>query len=229
VKKPLLLVFIILLIDQFIKLWVKSNMYLGQEIVLFPNWGIIHFTENNGMAFGMELEGSYGKLLLSSFRVLAITGLGYYLFWLVKNKENRGYIYCIAMVFAGALGNLLDSAFYGLLFNESYNQVATLFPSEGGYAPFLFGRVVDMFYFPMLHGHFPAWLPFWGGEDFIFFRPVFNFADFSISMGVGLIILNQKKYFAENKNESEKISLVDNANNKAETKPDPDGETGQED
>jgi signal peptidase II len=229
VKKPLLLIFIILLIDQLIKLWVKSNMYLGQEIVLFPNWGIIHFTENNGMAFGMELEGSYGKLLLSSFRVLAITGLGYYLFWLVKNKENRGYIYCIAMVFAGALGNLLDSAFYGLLFNESYNQVATLFPSEGGYAPFLFGRVVDMFYFPMLHGHFPAWLPFWGGEDFIFFRPVFNFADFSISMGVGLIILNQKKYFAENKNESEKISLVDNANNKAETKPDPDGETGQED
>ena len=204
-------------------------MYLGQEIVMFPNWGIIHFTENNGMAFGMELEGSYGKLLLSSFRVLAITGLGYYLFWLVKNKENRGYIYCIAMVFAGALGNLSDSAFYGLLFNESYNQVATLFPSEGGYAPFLFGRVVDMFYFPMLHGHFPAWLPFWGGEDFIFFRPVFNFADFSISMGVGLIILNQKKYFAENKNESEKISLVDNANNKAETKPDPDGETGQED
>ena len=204
-------------------------MYLGQEIVMFPNWGIIHFTENNGMAFGMELEGSYGKLLLSSFRVLAITGLGYYLFWLVKNKENRGYIYCIAMVFAGALGNLLDSAFYGLLFNESYNQVATLFPSEGGYAPFLFGRVVDMFYFPMLHGHFPAWLPFWGGEDFIFFRPVFNFADFSISMGVGLIILNQKKYFAENKNESEKISLVDNANNKAEAKPDPDGETGQED
>jgi signal peptidase II len=229
VKKPLLLIFIILLIDQLIKLWVKSNMYLGQEIVLFPNWGIIHFTENNGMAFGMELEGSYGKLLLSSFRVLAITGLGYYLFWLVKNKENRGYIYCIAMVFAGALGNLLDSAFYGLLFNESYNQVATLFPSEGGYAPFLFGRVVDMFYFPMLHGHFPAWLPFWGGEDFIFFRPVFNFADFSISMGVGLIILNQKKYFAENKNESEKISLVDNANNKADTKPDPDGETGQED
>ena len=204
-------------------------MYLGQEIVLFPNWGIIHFTENNGMAFGMELEGSYGKLLLSSFRVLAITGLGYYLFWLVKNKENRGYIYCIALVFAGALGNLLDSAFYGLLFNESYNQVATLFPTEGGYAPFLFGRVVDMFYFPMLHGHFPAWMPFWGGEEFIFFRPVFNFGDFSISMGVGLIILNQKKYFAENKNESEKISSIDKSNIKTDTKPDPDGDTGQED
>jgi signal peptidase II len=229
VKKPLLLVIIILLIDQAIKLWIKSNMYLGQEIVLFPNWGIIHFTENNGMAFGMELEGSYGKLLLSSFRVLAITGLGYYLFWLVKNKENKGYIYCIALVFAGALGNLLDSAFYGVIFNESYNQVATMFPKEGGYAPFLFGRVVDMFYFPMLHGHFPTWFPIWAGEDFIFFRPVFNFADFSISLGVGLIILNQKKYFAETANEAEKQVLTPNSTIHNETKPDPDGATGQED
>ncbi len=204
-------------------------MYLGQEIVLFPNWGIIHFTENNGMAFGMELEGSYGKLLLSSFRVLAITGLGYYLYWLVKNKENRGYIYCIALVFAGALGNLLDSAFYGVIFNESYNQVATMFPKEGGYAPFLFGRVVDMFYFPMLHGHFPSWFPFWAGEDFIFFRPVFNFADFSISLGVGLIILNQKKYFAETANEADKEVMTPNSTIHNETKPDPDGATGQED
>jgi signal peptidase II len=230
VKKPLLLVIILLLIDQAIKLWIKSNMYLGQEIVLFPNWGIIHFTENNGMAFGMELEGSYGKLLLSSFRVLAIAGLGYYLYWLVKNKENRGYIYCIALVFAGALGNLLDSAFYGVIFNESYNQVATMFPKEGGYAPFLFGRVVDMFYFPMLHGHFPSWFPFWAGEDFIFFRPVFNFADFSISMGVGLIILNQKKYFAETiSDESEKKAMSPDSTIDNEIKPDPDSATGQED
>jgi signal peptidase II len=174
VKKPLLLVFIILLIDQLIKLWVKSNMYLGQEIVLFPNWGIIHFTENNGMAFGMELEGSYGKLLLSSFRVLAITGLGYYLFWLVKNKENRGYIYCIAMVFAGALGNLLDSAFYGLIFNESYNQVATLFPTEGGYAPFLFGRVVDMFYFPNAAWSFSCCGCLFGVAKILFFLDLFS-------------------------------------------------------
>jgi signal peptidase II len=228
VKKPLLLVIIILLIDQVIKLWIKSNMYLGQEIVLFPNWGIIHFTENNGMAFGMELEGSYGKLLLSSFRVLAIAGLGYYLYWLVKNKENRGYIYCIALVFAGALGNLLDSAFYGIIFNESYNQVATMFPKEGGYAPFLFGRVVDMFYFPMLHGHFPTWFPIWAGEDFIFFRPVFNFADFSISLGVGLIILNQKKYFAETSNEPDKIELPSNQIDQKLVKSDPDVETGQD-
>ena len=197
-------------------------MYLGQEIVLFPNWGILHFTENNGMAFGMELEGSYGKLLLSSFRVLAISGLGYYLYWLVKNKENKGYIYCIALVFAGALGNILDSAFYGLMFNESYNQIATLFPKEGGYAPFLFGRVVDMFYFPMIEGHFPTWLPIWGGEDFLFFRPVFNFADFSISTGVGLIIFNQKKYFAETKKETSLSDSTKENNTYTAHKPDPD-------
>jgi signal peptidase II len=222
VKKPLLLVLIILLIDQSLKLWIKSNMYLGQEIVMFPNWGILHFTENNGMAFGMELEGNIGKLLLSSFRVIAISGLGYYLYWLVKHRENKGYIYCIAMVFAGALGNLLDSAFYGLLFNESYNQVATFLPKDGGYAPFLFGKVVDMFYFPMVNGHFPAWFPIWGGEDFIFFRPVFNVADFAISLGVGLIILNQKKYFAEKPDQPKaapsKVEEVPLAN----VKPDPD-------
>lgn len=228
-KKPLILVIIILLIDQTIKLWIKNNMYLGQEIVMFPNWGILHFTENNGMAFGMELEGSFGKLLLSSFRVLAISGLAYYLFWLVKNNENKGYIYCISLVFAGALGNLIDSAFYGLMFNESYNQVATFMPKEGGYAPFLFGKVVDMFYFPMISGHFPTWLPIWGGEDFLFFRPVFNFADFSISMGVGLIILNQKKYFAEKKDESSILTSTSSVNKSSETKPDPDVQLGQED
>jgi signal peptidase II len=181
------------------------------------------------MAFGMELEGSFGKLLLSSFRVLAITGLGYYLFWLVKHNEKRGYIYCISLVFAGALGNLLDSAFYGIIFNDSYNEVATMFPKEGGYAPFLFGKVVDMFYFPMLHGHFPTWLPIWGGEDFLFFRPVFNFADFSISCGVALIILNQRKYFAENIKSAEQPQTIHHTANEVMTKPDPDVATGQED
>lgn len=204
-------------------------MFLGQEIVLFPNWGIIHFTENNGMAFGMELEGSFGKLLLSSFRVLAIAGLGYYLYWLVKNKENKGYIYCISLVFAGALGNLLDSAFYGILFNDSYNQVATLFPKDGGYAPFLFGKVVDMFYFPMFNGHFPGWLPIWGGEDFIFFRPVFNFADFSISCGVAFIILNQRKYFAETVKDNQKTETTHNEPLQNAPNPDPDVDTTTED
>ncbi|MCC6252616.1 MAG: lipoprotein signal peptidase [Bacteroidia bacterium] len=201
-KKPLLLIIIILIIDQALKLWIKSNMYLGQEYVIFPNWAIIHFTENNGMAFGMELAGYYGKLMLSLFRVFAIAGLGYYLYWLVKHKQPQLYIYCIAMVFAGAFGNIIDSAFYGIIFNDSYNQVATLFPPEGGYAPFLFGRVVDMFYFPIVQGHFPQWFPLWGGEDFIFFRPVFNFADFSITVGVSLIVLNQRKFFAESSPET---------------------------
>jgi hypothetical protein len=134
---------------------------------------------------------------------------------------------CLAF-FCCALGNLLDSAFYGIIFNESYNQVATMFPKEGGYAPFLFGRVVDMFYFPMLHGHFPTWFPIWAGEDFIFFRPVFNFADFSISLGVGLIILNQKKYFAETSNEPDKVELPSNQIDQKLVKSDPDVETGQD-
>jgi signal peptidase II len=132
------------------------------------------------------------------------------------------------MVFAGALGNLLDSAFYGLMFSESYNQVATFLPKEGGYAPFLFGRVVDMFYFPMLSGHFPDWLPIWGGEDFIFFRPVFNVADFAISLGVGIIILNQKKYFAEKINTSEQESNSIQQPSVVSVKPDPDGAVGDE-
>ena len=200
-------------------------MYLGQEIVVFPNWFILHFTENNGMAFGMELEGNYGKLILSSFRLLAISGLGYYLYWLVKNKENRGYIYCIALVFAGAFGNIIDSAIYGVIFNESYNQVATLFPADGGYAPLLFGRVVDMFYFPIINGHFPDWMPIWGGEDFTFFRPVFNLADFSISLGVGIIIFNQRTYFAET-NKTEPITTEQPYK---EVKPDADSQINSED
>ena len=133
-------------------------------------------------------------------------------------------------MFAGALGNLLDSAFYGVLFSESsYHQVASFMPKEGGYAPFLFGKVVDMFYFPILHGHFPTWFPFWSGEDFIFFRPVFNFADFAISMGVGLIILNQKKYFAETVTNAETPEISDHSANQTVIKPDPDVTTGQED
>ncbi len=172
-------------------------MYLGEEFNVAGNWFIIHFTENNGMAFGMELAGSYGKLFLSLFRVVAIIALAYYMYTLVKKQAPRGYVISIGLIFAGAFGNIIDSAFYGLIFNESYNEVATLFPSDGGYAPMLYGKVVDMFYFPIIEGHFPDWFPIWGSEEFLFFRPVFNLADTSISVGVGLILLNQKKYFAE--------------------------------
>lgn len=172
-------------------------MYLGQEYPIFGNWFIIHFTENNGMAFGMEFDGNYGKLFLSVFRIFAVIGLGYYLYSLVKQKALPGYIASIALIFAGALGNIIDSVFYGLIFNESYNQIATIFPPEGGYSGLLHGRVVDMFYFPIIDGHFPEWFPFWGGEEFIFFRPVFNLADAAISIGVFIIILNQKQFFKE--------------------------------
>lgn len=196
-KNPFVIVFLVLFIDQLTKVIVKTHFMLGEEIHVAGNWFILHFTENNGMAFGMELGGETGKLILSLFRVIAISGLGYYLYTLVKKKEKTGFIVCIALIFAGALGNLIDSMFYGLLFNDSYGQLATFLPTDGGYASFLHGKVVDMVYFPIVQGHFPNWFPIWSGEEFEFFRPVFNIADSSISVGVGLMILNQKKYFAE--------------------------------
>ncbi len=172
-------------------------MYFGQEYNVLGHWFIIHFTENNGMAFGMEFGGEWGKLFLSSFRIIAILGLGYYLYTLTKNNEPAGYILSIALIFAGAFGNIIDSTFYGKFFSESYSDIATFMPPEGGYAKLLHGKVVDMFYFPLIEGHFPSWFPFWGSEDFVFFRPVFNFADASITVGVCIIILNQRTYFKE--------------------------------
>ena len=192
-KKPLLLIVGILLLDQLVKFWVKTHMYLGEEIRM-ADWAIIHFTENNGMAFGMEFGGMYGKLFLSSFRILFVVAIFFYLKKLIREKANQLYIYCIAMVIAGAAGNIIDSVFYGRLFNGSEFQIASFMP-EQGYAPILYGRVVDMFYFPIINGHFPAWFPLWGGQEFVFFRPVFNIADASISISVMLMILFQKRIF----------------------------------
>lgn len=169
-------------------------MYLGEEFRI-TDWFIIHFTENNGMAFGMEFGGEYGKLFLSVFRILFVSGLFYYLYQQVKEKADPFYITCVAMVIAGASGNIIDSIIYGKIFSSSAFQVATLFPADGGYAPLLHGRVVDMFYFPLIQGVFPSWVPGWGGEEFLFFRPVFNFADASISVGIILMILFQKRFF----------------------------------
>ncbi len=171
-------------------------MTLGEDFFVFGNWFIIHFTENEGMAFGMKFGGEFGKLLLSLFRILAIAAIGWYLYNLIKKKAKFGLIASISLIFAGAIGNIIDSAFYGLIFGEStYQSVAILFPESGGYGTFLHGKVVDMLYFPLIHGNYPDWIPFWGGGNFIFFRPVFNIADSSITIGVFLLIIFQKKFF----------------------------------
>ena len=174
---------------------------MGDEIVVFKNWFILHFVENNGMAFGFEFAGEYGKMFLSVFRILAVIAIGWYLFKLAKQKDVPfGFMVSLSLIFAGAIGNIIDSLFYGLIFNHSYGQVATLFPEGGGYAGFLHGRVVDMFYFPLLAGHYPDWLPFVGGNRVYFFRPVFNIADSSITVGIFSILMFYRKYFNQVQN-----------------------------
>ncbi len=196
--KSILIIFLVLLIDQILKIWIKTHMYLGEEFPVIGHWFLIHFVENNGMAFGFEFEGNYGKIFLSVFRVVAVTGIGWYLLKLVKRDDiPMGFIACVSLIFAGAVGNIIDSAFYGLIFNESYGQVAQLFPDGGGYATFLHGKVVDMLYFPLISGHYPDWLPFVGGREFLFFRPVFNIADSSITIGIFSIILFYWKLFSK--------------------------------
>jgi signal peptidase II len=194
-KKSILIVVLVLLADQILKIWIKTNMTLGEEFSVIGNWFLIHFVENNGMAFGFEFGGEYGKIFLSLFRVVAVFGIGWYILKLVKKDIPMGFIACVSLIFAGAIGNIIDSAFYGLIFNDSYGQVATLFPEGGGYASLLHGRVVDMFYFPLFSGVYPDWIPFAGGSDFQFFRPVFNIADSSISIGIFSIIFFYRKQF----------------------------------
>lgn len=179
-------------------------MELGEEILLFgSSRALIHFVENNGMAFGITLGGSYGKLALSLFRIFAVGFLIYYLRHLIQSKVSFGLLVSFSLILAGALGNILDSAFYGLIFSESsyHGGVAVLFPPEGGYAGFLHGKVVDMLYFPLFQGDFPEWLPFWGGEPYLFFRPVFNLADMSITIGVLNILIFQRSFFASRESE----------------------------
>jgi len=194
-QKSILIVVLVLLVDQILKIWIKTNMTLGQEFPVIGNWFIIHFVENNGMAFGFEFGGDYGKIFLSLFRVIAVFGIGWYILQLIKKGLPMGFIACVSLIFAGAIGNIIDSAFYGLIFNDSNGQVSALFPAGGGYATFLHGRVVDMFYFPLFSGVFPNWVPLVGGTDFQFFRPVFNVADSAISIGIFSIIIFYRKQF----------------------------------
>ncbi len=197
-NKSILLILLILIADQVLKFWIKTNMTLGEEIRVAGNWFIIHFTENNGMAFGMEFWGKGGKLFLSIFRIVAIGAIGYYVYHLIKQKASTGLVLGVSLILAGAIGNLIDSAFYGLIFNDSWTRPAVLFPAEGGYAGFLHGRVVDMFYFPIINTTWPSWVPLVGGEQFIFFRPVFNIADSSITTGVlYLLIFQHNKLFGK--------------------------------
>ena len=189
-----LIVLSILIIDQIIKIWVKTHMTLHEQIEIF-SWFKIVFIENNGMAYGMEI-GS--KLVLSLFRVVAVSVLGYYIAQQVRKQARYGYIICLSMVMAGAAGNIFDSMFYGLIFNASSESYTSYFvPFGTGYAPFLMGKVVDMFYFPLIVTTWPDWVPMFGGQPYVFFSPIFNFADASISVSVVLVLLFYRKEISE--------------------------------
>jgi signal peptidase II len=216
-KLATLIVIAILVIDQVIKIWVKTHMHLHESIHV-TDWFYITFIENNGMAFGMSI-GS--KLVLSLFRVVAISVLGYYIWLQVRRHARTGYIVLLAMVLAGAAGNLIDCLFYGQVFNASSPYYVSYFVEYGtGYAPFLMGKVVDMFYFPLIESTWPSWMPFWGGEDFVFFSPVFNFADACISVSVVWLLLFYHQ-------EISKISLTQVADQK-DQKPESPNEGKQE-
>jgi signal peptidase II len=208
------IIFMVLLVDQCVKIWIKTHFYIGQEVNVFGNWFIIHFTENEGMAFGMKFGGEFGKLALSLLRIIAVSFIGYYLVKLIKENAPKLLTFGLTMIFAGALGNIIDSAFYGLIFNESYFHVAQLFPDGGGYGTFLHGKVVDMLYFPILQGTYPDWVPLWGGQEFLFFRPVFNIADSAITLGVVLLIISQREsIFGRKKKTDSQESPIEDAMN----------------
>jgi signal peptidase II len=194
-NKALILALVVLIIDQVSKIYIKTHFALDDFIKVGGwDWFQIRFIENEGMAWGVKLPGDYGKLLLTSFRIIAVGGILYWLYDSVKKKGSNILIVAIALILAGALGNIIDSVFYGVIFNDSHQQVATLFSDEP-YGTWFHGKVVDMFYFPIWEGYLPDWLPVWGGNFFRFFNAIFNVADASISVGVGLLILFNKRVF----------------------------------
>ena len=200
------LVFLVLFIDQWSKIWVKTNMEYGEEfLILGQSWARIHFVENEGMAFGISFGQNWGKLLLTLFRIVAVGFIVYLIAQLIKAKSSFGMLSCFALIFAGAVGNIIDSVFYGRIFSASpyHGGLAEIFPSEGGYADLLYGKVVDMLYFPMVQTKLPSWIPLWGGEEFEFFSPVFNVADSAITTGIIALLLFYRSFFSEKKEEVE--------------------------
>ena len=205
-KKNLAIIVIVLVLvmDQILKVWIKTHFYLGDEVRVVGNWFLLHFIENKGMAFGFEFAGKFGKVLLTLFRVIAATAIFWYLLKLIKKGIPNGLVISMAMIIAGAFGNVIDSAFYGLIFSDSFGRIAQIFPTGGGYAPFLHGSVVDMLFFPIIKGTWPAWSPINAGQQFLFFSPVFNIADSAISVGICMILIFYRKYFAEEDKKKEK-------------------------
>ena len=201
-KKASVIIVLVLLIDQISKFYIKTNFSLGEEVLVF-DWFRILFVENEGMAWGTKIPGEYGKLFLTLFRLVAIVGIGYWLWDSVRKNGSRILITAIALIFAGAFGNIIDSVFYGIIFNDSYGQVAEFMPAQGGYGTLFHGKVVDMLYFPLWQGNLPEWIPFWGGNYFTFFEPVFNIADTAISAGVILLLLFNKRAFPKEEDKKE--------------------------
>ena len=200
-RNVFLLICLIVIADQTLKIFVKTHYHAGESHAVIGNWFQLYFIENEGMAYGWKFGGEWGKLLLTLFRLAAVIFGVFYLRKIIQKKYHAGFILCAALIFSGALGNLIDSMFYGLIFQDSnafgYN-VAKIFPAHG-YAGFLHGKVVDMLYFPIIqNAHFPSWIPFWGGEDFVFFRPIFNISDAAISVGIITILVFQKRFFKSN-------------------------------
>ncbi len=199
-----LIIALVIILDQGIKIYIKTHFEYGESLNIFGlSWAQLYFVENKGMAYGITLGGDYGKLFLSIFRIIMVAVLLFLLKKAIQSNQKMSLVISLSLIIAGAIGNIVDSAFYGMIFSESsrLGGLAQIFPPEGGYSSFLHGKVVDMFYFPFIDTILPAWVPWWGGERFIFFQPIFNLADSAISVGVVVLVIFNREFFYASKNE----------------------------